>query len=77
MGDIFYDMSKLSEMKNVDDVKEKKISEAEFDAAIKQITEEQMNDPELKDKGMSALMLPLLTITFAAKMKRILFGEEE
>lgn len=65
MGDVFYDMSKLSEMKNVND------------AAIEQITEEQMNDPELKDKGMAALMLPLLTLTFAAKMKRILFGKEE
>lgn len=77
MGDVFYDMSNLSKMNNVDDVKEKKITKVEFDAAIEQVIKEQMNDPDLKDKGMGSLMLPLLTMTIAAKMTRILFSEED
>lgn len=77
MGDVFYDMSNLSKMNNVDDVKEKKITKVEFDAAIEQVIKEQMNDPDLKDKGMGSLMLPFLTMTIAAKMTRILFSEED
>lgn len=76
MGDVFYDMSKLSEMKNVDDVKEKKITKAEFKDAMDKVISEQMNDPDLKDKGMAALLLPMLIMTTIAKMERILFGEE-
>lgn len=77
MADVFYDVSQLSEMKKVEEATEKKITKEEFEKAMKQVMDEQINDPDLKGKGMASIMLPLLTMTFASKMKRILFGEED
>ena len=77
MGNVFYDMSQLSEMEKVEEATEKKISKKEFEEAMHQVIDEQINDPDLKDKGMASFIIPMLTVTTIGKMRRILFGEED
>lgn len=51
------------------------INEAEFDAAKDKVVDDMMNDPKLE--GMAKLLIPMTGITFAAKMKEILFHENK
>lgn len=76
MGDVFYDVSQLSETKKVEEATEKKITKKQFEKALDQVITEQMNDPDLQNKGMASFIIPMLTMTFASKMKRILFEED-
>lgn len=53
---------------------ERRIDKAEFDAAKETILKEMMNDPDLD--GMAKLLVPMTGVTFATKMEKILFPEE-
>lgn len=72
-------------LKNVEDIvknaeeemvmEEKRITEEQFDKAVKDAMEAFMNDEELK--GMAKLMVPLTGTLFAGKMREFLFGENK
>lgn len=51
-------------------MEEKKISKVEFDEAVKQV-----NDPDIE--GMGKLLIPMTGVLFATKVKEILFGKED
>lgn len=54
----------------------KKMATAEeFDAAVKQVIYDQVNNPELD--GMGKLLIPLTGVIFAKDVKKILFVETE
>ena len=55
--------------------KKKKISKVEFDEAVKQAIHEQVNDPDIE--GMGKLLIPMMGMLFASKVKEILFGKED
>jgi hypothetical protein len=56
-------------------MEEKKISKVEFDEAVKQAIREQVNDPDIE--GMGKLLIPMMGMLFASKVKEILFGKED
>lgn len=55
--------------------KKKMVTVEEFDAAVKQVIHDQVNNPELD--GMGKLLIPLTGVIFAKDVKKILFGETE
>ena len=54
---------------------EKRISKAEFDAAVNQVMNNLLEDPRLE--GELKLMIPLTGMTFAGEMGKILFSEDK
>lgn len=56
-------------------MEEKKITKAEFDAAMVATTDKMANDERLE--GMSKFMVPLTGTMFAREMRDILFPEDE
>ena len=56
-------------------MEEKKISKVEFDEAVKQAIHEQVKDPNIG--GMCNLLIPMMGMLFASKVKEILFGKED
>lgn len=56
-------------------MEEKKISKVEFDKAVKQAIHEQVNDPNIE--GMGKLLIPMMGMLLATKVKEILFGKED
>ena len=72
----FFDPKQLEEIMRVEKaVSGKKITEDEFDDAVRKVIDEISNDPDLK--GSAAFIVPMLGTLFAAKMHIILFGEDE
>lgn len=59
----------------MEEKKKKKISKVEFDEAVKQAIHEQVNDPDIE--GMGKLLIPMMGMLFASKVKEILFGKED
>ena len=55
--------------------KKKMVTAEEFDAAVKQVIHEQVNDPKLD--GMGKLLIPLTGTIFASDVRKILFGTTE
>ena len=53
---------------------ERRITEAEFDAAVKQVMEELISNPKIE--GMAKLMIPMTGHMFTDDMKKILFPKE-
>ncbi len=51
------------------------VTAEEFDAAVKQVIHEQVNDPKLD--GMGKLLIPLTGTIFASDVRKILFGTTE
>lgn len=51
------------------------INKSEFDAAMKKVMEDMCNDPKID--GIAKMLIPLTGMTFAAKMKEILFPENK
>lgn len=47
----------------------------EFDAAVKQVINDQVSDPKLD--GMGKLLIPLTGTIFASDVRKILFGITE
>ena len=58
-------------------MEEKRISKAEFEAAVEQVMGDIIENPELDDGGMAKLIIPLIGMTFASQMKEILFSEDK
>lgn len=56
-------------------MKERKITEQEFNKAVEQVMQNMVNDPKL-DVG-AKLMVPLTGMAFVSEMKKILFKKEE
>lgn len=53
----------------------KMVTVEEFDAAVKQVVNNQVSDPEIK--GMAKLLFLATGMIFAHDLKEILFGETE
>ena len=51
------------------------VTAEEFDAAVKQVSHDQVSNPKLD--GMGKLLIPLTGAIFAKDVKKILFGEPE
>ncbi len=51
------------------------VTEEEFDAAVKQVINNQINDPEIK--AMAKLIFPAISMIFGHELKEILFGKSE
>ena len=72
----FIDPRQLEEITKVEKMTSgKKITEDEFDNAVRKIIDELSGDPDLK--GAASFIVPMLGVTFAARMHAILFREEE
>ena len=54
---------------------ERRINEEEFNEAMHKVMDEMMNDPDLD--GMAKLLVPMTGVSFATKMKKILFPEDK
>lgn len=65
----------FTEEKTVPATGEILINKAEFDAAKEKVMGDMMNDPDLD--GMAKLLIPITGVTFAEKMKKILFPENK
>ena len=56
-------------------MEEKKITAKEFDAAVIKVMEEIVDDPNNDIK--TVMIMPLIGMSYANKMRAVLFGESE